>query len=338
MKPLTIVGGGLAGLSLAIALRQKGIDLTLHEAIPYPRHRVCGEFISGVQSETLAKLGIDDLLQDACSLSSSTWRRGDGSELCRFTLPEPARGISRHRLDLRLAERLQDWGGRLELGRKALPSGQEGYVDAAGRRPVPKSPWMGLKCHFRDFPMHADLEMHLAEGAYVGLSAVEEGWVNVCALLPRVSGLSGKGPVRFLQHLDAVGLKELAERLQAATANPASFQGVAGLQLGEQPAAEGFAIGDGNRMICPFTGNGMSMAFESAAQAMGPLSRYAGGQLSWKAAVEEGRQAIRRKHHRRSQLSLHLQSLLFQPPLRESFAFLSRISTFPLRALFHLTR
>ena len=47
VKPITIVGGGLAGLTLGIGLRQCGVAVTVHEAGHYPRHRVCGEFISG---------------------------------------------------------------------------------------------------------------------------------------------------------------------------------------------------------------------------------------------------------------------------------------------------
>jgi 2-polyprenyl-6-methoxyphenol hydroxylase-like FAD-dependent oxidoreductase len=44
-KPITIVGGGLAGLTLGIGLRRRGVPTTLWEAGHYPRHRVCGEFI-----------------------------------------------------------------------------------------------------------------------------------------------------------------------------------------------------------------------------------------------------------------------------------------------------
>jgi 2-polyprenyl-6-methoxyphenol hydroxylase-like FAD-dependent oxidoreductase len=45
--PVTIVGGGLAGLTLGIALRQHNVPVQLHEAGHDPRHRVCGEFTSG---------------------------------------------------------------------------------------------------------------------------------------------------------------------------------------------------------------------------------------------------------------------------------------------------
>ena len=47
MKSIAIVGGGLAGLTLGIGLRQRGVPAALWEAGRYPRHRVCGEFICG---------------------------------------------------------------------------------------------------------------------------------------------------------------------------------------------------------------------------------------------------------------------------------------------------
>jgi NADPH-dependent 2,4-dienoyl-CoA reductase/sulfur reductase-like enzyme len=41
-KSITIVGGGLAGLTLGIGLRQRSVPVTIQEAANYPRHRVCG--------------------------------------------------------------------------------------------------------------------------------------------------------------------------------------------------------------------------------------------------------------------------------------------------------
>ena len=57
-EQITIVGGGLAGLTLGIGLLQRGVPVTVWEAGRYPRHRVCGEFISGRGSASLARLGL----------------------------------------------------------------------------------------------------------------------------------------------------------------------------------------------------------------------------------------------------------------------------------------
>ena len=65
MKPITIVGGGLAGLTLGIGLRQRGVPVSVIEAGQYPRHRVCGEFISGRGQETLTRLGLTEPLRQA---------------------------------------------------------------------------------------------------------------------------------------------------------------------------------------------------------------------------------------------------------------------------------
>ena len=42
-----ILGGGVAGCAAAIALARKGQSVTLIEREPTPRHKVCGEFLSG---------------------------------------------------------------------------------------------------------------------------------------------------------------------------------------------------------------------------------------------------------------------------------------------------
>ena len=58
MKAITVIGGGLAGLTLGIGLRQCGVPVTIWEAGRYPRHRVCGEFISGNGQAVLERLGL----------------------------------------------------------------------------------------------------------------------------------------------------------------------------------------------------------------------------------------------------------------------------------------
>ena len=41
-----IIGGGLAGLTSALHLSKKGFKVTLIEKHDYPRHKVCGEYLS----------------------------------------------------------------------------------------------------------------------------------------------------------------------------------------------------------------------------------------------------------------------------------------------------
>ena len=104
MKTVTIIGGGLAGLSLGIGLRQRGIPVTLHEATTYPRHRVCGEFVCGVTSSTLKNLDIQDELADAEECKTTGWYYRE-KLIYQRTLPVSAFGISRHLLDLRLSQK-----------------------------------------------------------------------------------------------------------------------------------------------------------------------------------------------------------------------------------------
>ena len=59
LKSITIVGGGLAGLSAGIGLRLQSIPVTLIEAREFPRHKVCGEFICGRGLDVLAQNGFD---------------------------------------------------------------------------------------------------------------------------------------------------------------------------------------------------------------------------------------------------------------------------------------
>ena len=117
MKPVIIVGGGLAGLTLGIGLRQRGIPATIFEAGQYPRHRVCGEFISGRGQETLTRLGLRELVDrtGAVSASSAAFFSETKSSPPR-PLPTPAICLSRFDLDRALADEFRRLGGDLREG------------------------------------------------------------------------------------------------------------------------------------------------------------------------------------------------------------------------------
>src|SRR5579864_9810040 len=55
---VAIVGGGLAGLSLAILLARKSYRICLFEKETYPFHKVCGEYISMESWDFLSNLGL----------------------------------------------------------------------------------------------------------------------------------------------------------------------------------------------------------------------------------------------------------------------------------------
>jgi len=411
---ITIVGGGLAGLTLGIGLRQKKIPVCVLEAGHYPRHRVCGEFISGSGQETLARLGLADKLSAAGAIPAHTtvfFSPRAKSAIRKMT--EPAWSISRYALDAFLADEFRALGG--ELHENERWRGNEfgpGMVRATGRRVQPTESgwrWFGLKVHARNVALDADLEMHLAPSSYLGISRLNGGEVNICGLFRRPSTSAVREPGIEREHLDippkgrdialrcprprssgrnpqtkdaplgtfvpspdaALGdgdgaarlslpqLEEAArqrrptefeaeqarsvsqlakgsrlkaevqtilgqpgspryERLANAVFDEQSFCSVAGLSLRPQRAAHSAecCIGDGITMIPPVTGNGMSMAFESAELAVEPLAAYSRGELDWRAMKETIARLCDERFARRLKWAWKVQRLMFLGPLQ----------------------
>lgn len=328
----------MAGLSLAVALRLRGVGVRVLEAGGYPRHRVCGEFISGVLPETLEALGIADLLDDARRHRSVRWC-GGGREWHRDVLPTAALGISRHALDERLWRRVTELGGEVRTAVRARPVAEEGLVWAAGRRPRP-GPWVGLKVHARlAGRMAADLEMHSGANGYVGLAGVEDGWVNVCGLFRIDPSLRGKGAGLLAAYLAAGGNPDLAADITAAEVRDGSFCAVAGFELGRQRRDLPMCVlGDAESMIPPFTGNGMSMAFQAAECGVEPLMDWAEGRLAWQAAVNRLDRQLRRRFSRRLWVSGCLHRVLLDSGGRALLRNLGGLHLLPFRPLLSLVR
>ncbi len=137
-RPIEIIGGGLAGLSLGLALRLGGVPVTVIEAGGYPRHRVCGEFITGLSAATVARLGLAPFLTDALRHREIAWFQNE--TLSRVQrLPSPALGLSRHALDARLAAAFTDAGGELRTGSRVTEfAPQPGRVLARSPRRAPR--------------------------------------------------------------------------------------------------------------------------------------------------------------------------------------------------------
>jgi 2-polyprenyl-6-methoxyphenol hydroxylase-like FAD-dependent oxidoreductase len=337
MKTIRIAGGGLAGLSLGIALRLRQVPVVVHEALHYPRHRVCGEFISGVKIDTLEKLGIRDFLKNASRPNQAMWWSHENC-LGTFALPEAAYAVSRYHLDHQLSCHLRKLGGTIHEDSRLQPSDAEGTVWSAGRRPA-QGPWIGLKAHIRNIDLRAGLEMHLGDKGYVGMVEVEEGWTNICGIFPRKEGLTRKDRPLLVSYLDAIGLSAVAERLISAKWRENSQSAVAGFQLGVQSRLPHLVrIGDSHSIIPPFTGNGMSMALEAAELALEPLIDYAHRNTSWSETMQRIEFDSNHKFHRRLQLAGVCQHLLLAPWFRKPLEILALEQLLPFHSLFTLTR
>lgn len=60
-----IIGGGLAGLTSAIYLSKHKISVLIIEKNTYPKHKVCGEYVSNEVLPFLRFLDIDPILLGA---------------------------------------------------------------------------------------------------------------------------------------------------------------------------------------------------------------------------------------------------------------------------------
>ena len=333
MREIEIVGGGLAGLSLGVALAREGVPVRVREASVYPRHRVCGEFLNGVTWETLERLGIADLFDDALRHELTRWWVGE-EMILESQLSRPALGMSRWVMDERLRVCFEEAGGVLSVNDRAVPVPREGLVWTAGRRLTKGSALVGLKAHFMGVDLDGFLEMHVGEGAYVGMTPVSADGerVNVCGLFRKEDLAGGRNPM--VTALRRCGLPEVAGRLERAEMDGASLTGVSGLHLGGQGAADGLCtLGDAERMIPPFTGNGMSMAFESAECALPHLLAYAREEVSWEVACAEIRGSLEGRFAKRVRLALGLHRCLTSAAGRVALRSAGRSGVLPFRWL-----
>ncbi|HEX7862495.1 MAG TPA: hypothetical protein VF773_19310 [Verrucomicrobiae bacterium] len=279
-NPIRIIGGGLAGLTLGILLRRDGVPVELWDSGTYPRKRVCGEFISG-RGLTILR----DLLPSLPTPSARTVQFFNENRFSQpLELPEEALAVDRAQLDHTLALEFQRAGGILRENSRWTESFEmEGVVRATGRRLRKGAGMLGVKIHAANVSLQSDLELHFANDGYVGLSRLPNGEVNICALFRDSERLRKTGTDRFAQ-IFSTGMGSAFERqLGNASFVEDTFCAVAGISLRREQTTTipECRIGDSICMIPPLTGNGMSIALETAALAAPILHDYCHGRFSW---------------------------------------------------------
>jgi flavin-dependent dehydrogenase len=116
---VAIVGGGPAGSTVAALLAQAGLQVALAEQKPFPRQKVCGEFISNGARPVLERLG---LLAEFDSLAGPPLRRVRVLTQTGQSIEAPfpsdiagafPRAISRDLFDQLLIARAREWGAHI---------------------------------------------------------------------------------------------------------------------------------------------------------------------------------------------------------------------------------
>jgi flavin-dependent dehydrogenase len=338
LRPVEILGGGLAGLGLALGLRRAGIPVVLHEAGDYPRHRVCGEFITSLDDVTIERLDLRAHLTDALSATSVAWFHGH-KLTHKHNLPTPARCLSRHALDQRLAEALTAAGGAIHTRSRQKLEPAEGRVIAAGRRPNPNAPWIGLKIHLSDLTLAADLELHLGRRAYVGLTPIEDQRINLCGLFHRdnIDSQPREPADVLIAHLHGAELDHLAARVGQATLRADSRCAVAGLDYRHAPSdASTAGLGDHASLIPPFTGHGMTIALQSARLALDPLIAWSRHEQDWPTTLRKIDQQLQQYLGPKNRRASWLHGWLLQPSRQRVLLGLAKYRMLPTRTVYHL--
>lgn len=309
-----IVGGGLAGLTSAIHLSKFKQRVLLIEKNSYPKHKVCGEYISNEALPYLNSLGINPTKEGAKKITKVHVSTITGG-LIKGDLPLGGFGMSRYFLDELLANKalsngvsiLQDTVDSVDfkdnqfcVQTKNLKLFQSKItIGAFGKRSAldlkmsrkftqKKSPYLAVKLHVKgDFPENL-VALHNFKGGYCGVSKVENNAINLCYITEYESFKKHKNITDFQEqvvfknkHLRKIFTESKPVFQKPLTISQISFE--------TKQAVEDHIImcGDTAGMIHPLCGNGMGMAIAGARLASTLILQFLNGEIATRKALEK---------------------------------------------------
>ena len=298
---LAIIGGGPAGTSAAIIAADLGFKVVLMEAGSFPRHKVCGEFVSGEALWLLARLlRTDDLVANAIRISVA--RVFLDAKVLELPVRPAAASISRHDLDDALWKAASVRGvfarerSRVKQVRSAEDyfsiqlEGEElmarSVINASGRwsnlraqKSEQEEHWIGLKGHFIEAWPSNSCDLYFFEGGYCGVQPLGQGMVNAAAMVkPGIA--RNLAAVLSLNSLLRARSKDWELAMAPVSTAPLFFPPA-------QTSEAGMILaGDAAAFIDPFAGDGISMALHSGRLAALSLASYLSGQCSLQCALQ----------------------------------------------------
>lgn len=290
-QDVAIVGGGLAGLTSAIHLSKFGLKVVLIEKNEYPKHKVCGEYISNEVLPYFQWLGLNISTLSPTNISKmefSTAKR----KIIFGNLPLGGFGISRYELDYYLSQKALQNGAKIiqdtvvniqfkedqftiftanngEMNAKIVLGafGKRSNLDLKLNRNfmLKNSPWLAVKAHYSgNFPTDV-VGLHNFTGGYCGVSKVENNKINICYLVDYESFKQYKNIEEFQSNViyKNPNLKAIFENCVLIFDKPLT---ISQISFEQKEAVENhiLMIGDTAGLIHPLCGNGMAMAIHSA--------------------------------------------------------------------------
>ena len=361
---LAIIGGGPAGCAAAIVGARKGARVLLLERTCFPRHKVCGEFVSAESLGLLQNLLANDLrhlLTRAPRIFNSRIFL-DGSVL-EARIDPPAASIARFDLDAALWETCCVEG--VETHAETVVKSIEGngpfrivasdqifeahalmnasgrwssFTSAEVRARNGKEKWIGIKAHFYEAFAAPSTDLYFFDGGYCGVQPVTAATngsgtrINACAMvradvsntLPEVLGLHPALRERSRTWKPA---------METVSTSPLVFHKPEPLQNAM------LQVGDAAAFVDPFVGDGISLALRSGALAAECLQSFFRGECSLQQAAMLYSEAYRERLGRIFKVSSMLLGWLRWPrPIRRPmFSLISR-AEFISRQMVRFTR
>jgi flavin-dependent dehydrogenase len=338
---LAIVGGGPAGLAMAIHAASRGLSAVVLEASPTLPDKACGEGLMPPGVVELEKLGVRSLLApaDASPFVGIRFVQEDGSSVEGRFARGNGLGVRRTALVAALATRASALGVRIELGAvvqatRPVPGGVRIDVEgralearmvvaadglgsplrrAAGLEGTPAHGRFALRRHLRLAPWTGFVENHLVAGAEAYVTPTGADRVNVCFQWnPRTL----PGPHSYEAFLDRFPL--LRARVRGADAD-STVRGIGPLvRTSTGRVADRLALlGDAAGFIDGISGEGLTLAFRCAfalAEILpGALARGATAR-----ALAPYERTFRREYGRYAFLTRALLAIAARPRLRRA--------------------
>lgn len=309
-----IIGGGLAGLCNAIHLSKYDKKVLLIEKNEYPKHKVCGEYISNEVLPYLKFLEVNPIDFGAVKIDEFQLSTTQ-NKVISAKLPLGGFGISRYQLDTVLAEKakensvtiLQDQVINIDFKKDLFlvetkenkifttkitigAFGKRSLLDVKMERDFIKktSPYLGVKIHVKgNFPNNL-VALHNFKGGYCGVSKVEKNVINLCYITNYSSFKKYKNIENFQRQVVFKNkfLKEIFNNSEAIFEKPLTISQVSFKT--KKPVENHILMsGDAAGMIHPLCGNGMSMAIQSAQLASKLILNYQNGKIDSRKELEK---------------------------------------------------